>query len=129
MADVPVGVAVAGLPPKGSSARPRHWNPSRRQSPDLVTTLMVNAHVSAVLGRVASAPDLNLLHRFDIGRAGVLVMRLFTILMPSSERLLWISRVPAPTKSTPGGVPVSEDFGPRRNPGRRNGEPHRIAAI
>ena len=38
-------------------------------------------------------------------------------LIPSSERLFWISRVPAPTKSAPGGVAVSEVLGPRITPG------------
>ena len=33
------------------------------------------------------------------------MIRLFTMLMPSSEMLLVISRVPAPIKSSPGGTP------------------------
>ena len=34
------------------------------------------------------------------------------MLMPSSDMLFWISRVPAPMKSSPGGVPVAEDLCP-----------------
>ncbi|MBV6433149.1 MAG: hypothetical protein IANPNBLG_03320 [Bryobacteraceae bacterium] len=52
-----------------------------------------------------------------MGRVGVLVMRLFITLIPSSDMLLEISRVPAPTKSLPGGVAVSDDLGPRNTPG------------
>ena len=41
-----------------------------------------------------------------MGRVGVVVIRLFMMLMPSSDRLFWISRVPAPMKSSPGGMPL-----------------------
>ncbi len=34
------------------------------------------------------------------------------MVMPSRVKLLVISRVPAPMKSSPGGVPVKSDFGP-----------------
>ncbi len=52
-----------------------------------------------------------------IGRVGVVVIRLFMMLMPSSDMLFWISRVPAPTKSLPGGIPVMLDLVPRSTPG------------
>src|SRR5437763_13681953 len=35
------------------------------------------------------------------------------MVIPSSVRLLVISRCPAPMKSSPGGIPVFEDLGPR----------------
>ena len=58
------------------------------------------------------------------GRTGVVLIRLFRMLMPSSERLFWISRAPAPMKSCPGGTPVVA-FKPGITPGvesaRRNG--------
>ena len=46
-----------------------------------------------------------------------MVIRLFKMLMPSRERLFWISRVPAPLKSCPGGTPVAEDLVPDSTPG------------
>ena len=49
--------------------------------------------------------------------AAVVVIRLFMMLMPSSDMLFWISRVPAPLKSSPGGVPVAEDLVPCSTPG------------
>jgi hypothetical protein len=39
------------------------------------------------------------------------------MLMPSSDRLLEISRVPAPTKSSPGGTPVKDVLLPWSTPG------------
>ena len=37
-----------------------------------------------------------------MGCVGEVVIRLFMMLMPSSDMLFWISRVPAPMKSWPG---------------------------
>ena len=45
-----------------------------------------------------------------------MVIRLFMMLMPSRDRLFWISRVPAPLKSSPGGIPVADDFAPGNTP-------------
>src|SRR5260370_418571 len=52
-----------------------------------------------------------------MGRVGVVVIRLFMMLIPSSDMLFWISRVPAPLKSSPGGMPVDDDLVPWSTPG------------
>ena len=51
-----------------------------------------------------------------IGCVGDVVIRLFMMLMPSSDMLFWISRVPAPMKSWPGGTPCVP-LVPGRTPG------------
>jgi len=43
-------------------------------------------------------------------------MRLFMMLMPSSDMLFWISRVPAPMNAWPGGTPCVP-LVPGRTPG------------
>ena len=50
-----------------------------------------------------------------MGRDGVVVIRLFMMLMPSSDISFWISRVPAPIKSSPGGTPFAA-FSPCTTP-------------
>ena len=45
-----------------------------------------------------------------------MVIRLFMMLMPSKDILFWISRVPAPLKSSPGGTPVADDLIPGKTP-------------